>query len=107
MVRHKEQTGHGCISRVDRRDSNLLKLSLVCGWRCWYCGIELLEESATIDHIVPRAKGGSDHLDNLALCCEFCNRAKLDRSVEEFLRWLDFVASPHSFRSPRLAGRQG
>ena len=29
-----------------------------------------------VDHIVPRAKGGSDHRDNLQLLCPACNRAK-------------------------------
>ena len=29
-----------------------------------------------IDHVIPRAKGGSDHVDNLQLLCGACNRAK-------------------------------
>lgn len=31
-----------------------------------------------IEHIVPRAKGGSDDEDNLWLACPLCNRAKSD-----------------------------
>lgn len=30
-------------------------------------------------------------LDNCVPCCEFCNRAKNDRTEEEFLNWLNFV----------------
>ena len=30
----------------------------------------------TVDHVVPRSKGGSDHLDNLQLLCGACNSAK-------------------------------
>ena len=29
-----------------------------------------------IDHVIPRAKGGPDHIDNLQLLCGACNRAK-------------------------------
>ena len=39
----------------------------------------------TIDHVVPQAKGGSDHIDNLQLLCGACNSTKGTRSQEEFL----------------------
>ena len=29
-----------------------------------------------IDHVIPRAKGRSDHVENLQLLCGTCNRAK-------------------------------
>ena len=32
-----------------------------------------------VDHVVPRARGGTDHLDNLQLLCSHCNRLKGDR----------------------------
>lgn len=31
---------------------------------------------ATFDHVIPRSRGGSDHLDNLVLSCYPCNSAK-------------------------------
>ena len=32
-----------------------------------------------VDHVVPRSRGGADHLDNLQLLCSHCNRIKGDR----------------------------
>ena len=35
-----------------------------------------------VDHVVPKSKGGTDHLDNLQLLCSSCNRIKGDRPME-------------------------
>jgi 5-methylcytosine-specific restriction endonuclease McrA len=52
------------------------------GYRCEYClGSEWLTgQRCHIDHIIPRARGGSDDADNLCLACAACNGAKLDRT---------------------------
>jgi 5-methylcytosine-specific restriction endonuclease McrA len=44
-------------------------------WRCQYCdsGSEL-----TVDHVIPRAKGGGLTWDNVVACCAPCNRRKGD-----------------------------
>ena len=39
----------------------------------------------TVDHVVPQAKGGSDHLDNLQLLCNACNSMKGVKSQEQFI----------------------
>ena len=39
----------------------------------------------SVDHIVPKAKGGTDHLDNLQLLCSACNSTKGTKTQEEFL----------------------
>ena len=41
-----------------------------------------------VDHVVPRAKGGTDHFDNLQLLCPACNRAKGTRSQAELIATL-------------------
>lgn len=40
---------------------------------CAYCGSK---ENITLDHIVPKAKGGNTHRDNLCACCLSCNGLK-------------------------------
>lgn len=41
----------------------------------------------TLDHIFPKAKGGTDELDNLQLTHEGCNQAKRDMTMAEFRAW--------------------
>ena len=40
---------------------------------CHWCGEHLTEETATIEHIIPLAKGGLNNHNNYALACESCN----------------------------------
>ena len=51
--------------------------------QCAYCAAENVP--LQIEHIHPKAKGGSDRVSNLALACEPCNQAKGARDVAEFL----------------------
>ncbi len=45
---------------------------------CFWCGAELTVEWATLDHLIPRAAGGTDEIVNLLLSCGRCNRRKAD-----------------------------
>jgi 5-methylcytosine-specific restriction endonuclease McrA len=53
------------------------------GRKCTYCGKENIP--LQIEHIVPRAKGGSNRVSNLCLACEKCNLAKGTKSIEDWL----------------------
>jgi len=44
--------------------------------RCQYCGSD---RHLTVDHVVPRSKGGLDTWDNVVTSCAPCNRKKADR----------------------------
>lgn len=50
-------------------------------FRCAYCGRG--DIMLTVDHIVPKAKGGLDTWENLVCACTNCNNKKGDRSPEE------------------------
>lgn len=46
-------------------------------YRCNYCKKSLrLTNDRTIDHILPKSKGGNGYIANLALCCKNCNNKK-------------------------------
>jgi 5-methylcytosine-specific restriction endonuclease McrA len=45
-------------------------------FRCQYCGSQ---KHLTVDHVVPRSKGGGDEWDNVVTSCAPCNLRKGDR----------------------------
>ncbi len=49
--------------------------------QCAGCKILFPFPNLTIDHVVPRSKGGTDHLENLQLLCAACNSIKGDRDM--------------------------
>ncbi|MFP3904888.1 MAG: HNH endonuclease [Armatimonadota bacterium] len=49
--------------------------------RCQYCGRKT--GNLTIDHVIPRERGGSDTWENLAACCRACNARKGNRTPRE------------------------
>lgn len=44
--------------------------------RCFYCQSPVDWDGATLDHVLPKAKGGTDAIENLVLACRKCNQAK-------------------------------
>ena len=55
-----------------------------CGRRCVYCAVPLAPDSATLDHVYPRARGGPDVAGNVVAACLRCNRLKADLLPSEF-----------------------
>ena len=51
--------------------------------KCAYCSVENVP--LQVEHICPKAKGGSDRISNLGLACEKCNLKKGTQDVEQFL----------------------
>jgi 5-methylcytosine-specific restriction endonuclease McrA len=50
-------------------------------YKCAYCGRSDLP--LTIDHVIPKAKGGHDSWENLVCACTNCNNMKGGRTPEE------------------------
>ena len=49
---------------------------------CAGCGEHFEARHLEVDHIIARARGGTDHIGNLQLLCGSCNRIKGDRGME-------------------------
>jgi 5-methylcytosine-specific restriction endonuclease McrA len=61
------------------------------GWACQYCGSG--HGTLTVDHVIPRSKGGHSGWDNIVTCCAPCNRRKGDH--------LPKVVGMHPRRKPK------
>lgn len=53
------------------------------GHRCQYCGERFSKPDLTIDHVMPRSRGGRDTWENLVLACVKCNLRKSNRTPAE------------------------
>jgi 5-methylcytosine-specific restriction endonuclease McrA len=58
---------------------------------CQYCGKHTRE--LTLDHVVPRSRGGQSTWENLVACCKVCNGKKGNRLLKE--------VNMHLIRQPR------
>ncbi len=50
---------------------------------CQYCGVRHAKPELTIDHVVPRSRGGRDTWENLVLACVSCNMKKRNLTPDE------------------------
>lgn len=65
------------------------------GFVCAYCD----GHATTVDHVVPRSRGGENTWQNLVACCRGCNNRKGDRTPQEMGWTLSFTpAAPHTGR---------
>ena len=77
VIKMREQTTERI--RFDHRDKKeILQKS---GGRCAHCGKPLTHKNATIDHVIPISKGGTNENDNLVALCHECNYKKGDEVI--------------------------
>lgn len=60
-------------SKIFQRDS----------YKCIYCGYAGSRDELTLDHVLPKSRGGDDTPFNLVTACYKCNNRKGDRTPEE------------------------
>jgi 5-methylcytosine-specific restriction endonuclease McrA len=52
-------------------------------YTCQFCGRLFPAHELTLDHVIPRSRGGHTDWDNLVACCHKCNNLKGDRLPDE------------------------
>ena len=62
--------------------------------KCGGCRTFFQFRNLTVDHIVPRSKGGNDGIENLQLLCGACNSTKGDRDLPRSRVLLDTSIDP-------------
>jgi 5-methylcytosine-specific restriction endonuclease McrA len=69
-------------SRIDMAAAFKVRKRLIArrdgGYYCVYCGIDGTRKELTVDHVIPRSKGGGSKRENLVLSCRECNNIKGD-----------------------------
>lgn len=68
---------------------------------CQYCGSVLSTNELTLDHVIPRSRGGASTWENLVACCHLCNRRKGNRLPAEAGMKLMREPKPFSLNTSR------
>ena len=67
-----------------------LKIAREQEWRCYYGNkAPIRKHGFHIDHLVPKAAGGTDERSNLVASCPKHNSEKSDKDLDEFLVWME------------------
>jgi 5-methylcytosine-specific restriction endonuclease McrA len=51
--------------------------------KCQYCSIKVSKAKATLDHVIPKSRGGNSSWTNIVIACSRCNQIKRDRTPFE------------------------
>lgn len=69
-IKHFARNLRASRNRIYKRD----------GYQCVYCGSH---RNLTLDHVIPKSRGGTNEWTNLVTSCQKCNLKKADRTPEE------------------------
>ena len=90
------------VPQPDKRKISRRALFARDGWSCVYCGTA--GGRLTLDHVVPRSRGGDSNWENVVTACAPCNLRKGDRLPEEVsmaMRRLPRAALADALHPPR------
>ncbi len=71
--------------KIPNRSRSLSRKNILMRDRhtCQFCGQVFSPLDLTLDHVIPRSRGGRGDWDNLVTCCQACNNHKGNRLPEE------------------------
>ncbi len=70
-------------------------------YTCQYCGHTFPASELTMDHVIPRSRGGTSAWENLVTCCIPCNNLKGNRTPEEAGMKLQRMPRPFTLHTSR------
>lgn len=73
------------ISRKNK-NKNRLKSNYLGVYHCHYCPAILTYSTVTVDHMIPKSKGGDNSYKNLLPYCQSCNNKKADKDYNDFIK---------------------
>lgn len=73
MVLEVLQAGDSAVAMLNRWDNTLTEWAVRQACRCYRCGDLLVDETLTVDRIIPGCKGGKYRRDNIRPACGHCN----------------------------------
>lgn len=77
ITKRLRPTSYNLKESLFQRDGNL----------CFYSGRPMTKETATIEHLVPKSKGGANCKENLVLCLKEFNQIVCDWSLSDKLKY--------------------
>ncbi len=94
--------------RIPRQTRALSRKNILLRDRhtCQYCECTFSPADLTLDHVIPRSRGGSGTWENLVTSCRRCNNRKGDRLPEEAGMHLGRRPRPFNLHTSRSLMRQ-
>ena len=106
VARHSERATVSAQDRVPRllylADDHYGRIGSKSKGRCWYCGVGFSSLKRTMDHVVPRSKGGSNDARNLVFACQPCNTEKASKSLDAYRQHVIRRGGPSVFYGERV-----
>jgi 5-methylcytosine-specific restriction endonuclease McrA len=89
--------------RIPQQSRSLSRKNILLRDRytCQYCHKTMPSVELTLDHVVPRSRGGGSSWENLVACCHTCNNRKGSRTPDEASMKLAKVPRPFSLHTSR------